>query len=172
MIYLGAVVVEAGFRGISTLYQPIFRDILRLRRLHLNQESFLFGAVANPYAYAALAKRVHTLLPAPAHPRLETHILDRTVEGLSRLYGTGLDFDRTNGLVRPSIALSPVAEKQPNRRDAMLNFFVARNPGYQEGVGLLYAAPLTLGTFANAWHVLRVGRWQFRLLLPNVLNGK
>lgn len=155
LIYLGAVVVEAGFRGISTLYQPIYRDVLTRRIARPHQRSYLFGAIVNPYAYAAMARRFSTLYPSPAHPTLGTEMLDLTVSGLTELYGTKLDFDREQGLVRPTVAMAPVAEKPLDSHNDALNFYAARNPGYREGVGLIYAVPLTVGTLAGFWRRFR-----------------
>lgn len=155
MIYLGAVVVEARFRGIATLYQPIFRDVLCERMARPHQRSYLFGAIVNPYAYAALAKRFYTLLPSPTQPQLPEDLLELTVEGLSMLYGSGLAFDCEQGLVQPSVSLTAVAEKPLDCNNSVLNFYVERNPKYREGVGLIYAVPLTFGTFAGAWRSLR-----------------
>jgi hypothetical protein len=158
MVYLGAVVVEAGSRGTAALYQPIFRDVLRHRLACPHQKSYLFGAIVNPYAYAAMARRFGTLYPSPAHPTLGTEMLELAASGLTKLYGTGLDFDRTQGLVRPPVAMAPVAEKPLDSRNTALNFYAERNPGYREGVGLIYAVPLSLGTFAGVWRSLRTTR--------------
>ena len=157
MIYLGAVVVETGFRGISTLYQPIFRDVLGHRLARPHQSCYLFGAIVNPYAYAAMAKRFTGLMPSPAHPQLDEEVLDLAVDGLTKLYGEGLQFDRAQGLVKPKVSLSAVAERPLGRGNAAIDFYVDRNPEYQTGMGLIFVVPLTLGLFVDAWRSLRVG---------------
>ena len=157
MIYLGAVVVETGFRGISTLYQPIFRDVLRHRLARPQRASHLFGAIVSPYAYAAMAKRFTGLMPAPAQPRLDDEVLGLAIDGLTELYGQGLQFDRERGLVRPRVSLSAVAERPLKRGNAAIDFYLERNPAYQTGMGLIFAVPLTLGMFVDTWRSMRLG---------------
>ena len=156
LIYVGALVVQAGFRGGSKLYLPLFFKVLAHKLRHLHSKSYLFGAIVNPYAYAAGARRINSMLPSPDAPTISASLLDLAISGLKTLYGLddARHFDRQRGLVHSPIALQPVIEKPLDLNQPHLRFFAERNPDFQSGVALIYMVPLTAQMLGHVFTTL------------------
>ena len=156
LLYLGAAVVRSGYRGGSKLYRPLLYHILAHRLKHPQQDLYVFGAMVNPYAYAALSRRITTLRPTPTDPDLPDAIKRKTIVGLKQLYDIQDSgrFNLEKGIVYPALSMQPLEEKPVDLDNPALRFFVERNPEYRNGVGLIFAAPVTAQTIRDAFESL------------------
>lgn len=156
LIYLGAVVVKAGFRGRGKIYRPIFYRALRQKIRQPWKKIYLFGATVNPYAYACIARRINTVLPSPEVPDLPEPVKRIAIKGLQKIYNLDKPehFDLEKGYVYPAISVQPLEERPVDLSNPTLKFFVDRNPNYKTGVALIFVMPLTMRTLGQGFKAL------------------
>jgi hypothetical protein len=152
---------EARGRDVTMIY-----GLLRLMRVWLRhplRPVYMFAALTHPSSYTFLSRYVPGIWPHAERPEIPPHVMAQ-MEELSEAFGLER-VEAGNPLIRRVNWVTIEGDEERNRWQSSTRrdtrFYVAQNPGYGEGHGLVTLLPLKITSLTRAlarFVTLRAGR--------------
>lgn len=157
----GVFRVEAGilrpYRGHSSTFLFGMRQALAYRLRHPFKRLFLFCTPVHPSSYCLLAGRFREVYPSPCTP-VPPPAVQALMQELADGFGETPEASGDPGL-RQVGWITRDSEQETRNWQASeapeVRFYLARNPGYRRGVGLVTLVPLS---WRNLWRTAMKAR--------------
>jgi hypothetical protein len=155
-LYSGMSYISPACRGMRLLPRTLARYGTRLKLRHPFGNVWLWSDAISYKPYVLSARSARTLYPSRHHstPKRVKEFMDWVG---NKYYGT--QYHAPSGTVRKEFNrlkehVAPITEKE--LADPDIRFFAERNPGYQQGDGLLNVIPLTWANMATStWRAIQ-----------------
>lgn len=135
------IAAEKAWRRRSFAGPFIAKTLVRLAARHPNLPRYMFACFVHPSAYVALCRHTPEVWPRPGRetpPRVQA-----LMHSLTRQFG----IEAQDGIAR--VGWIARADPVPRRLDPLAAFYLARNPRYVDGMGLVTVMPLSGPTLAR-----------------------
>jgi hypothetical protein len=155
---------EAGmlpqWRGGGLAASAVARQLIGLRLRFWHRRVYYLGAFVHPSAYRAFLKRTPTLRPSPDRP------MSASEQQLVECLADQFELPRVEGRRATIRDVGRVTRDAASRtrigHDAASRYFVAHNPGYGEGQGMLVLVLVPAGLVDFCWTLLSLADFVLR----------
>lgn len=160
-VFSAEVGLLPGYRQRDANISFWLMEAAKFKLLHLGQPVYFLHAPVSPSFYALVARRMRTVYPR-ADTKLPSYILNLMAH-LAEEFGLQ-QVDERDPLIRKVGWIVKATNREENfwhlSKNPHIRFYVAENPKFREGYGLLMLIPVTvanaaLSLFSFAFHALR-----------------
>lgn len=154
LVIRAEIAAEAGWRRRGFAARFVARTLTWLRVRNPGVPAYLFACFVHPSAYVSLCRHAPEVWPRPDQetpPKMRA-----LMHSLTRQFG----IDVQDGIAQ--VGWIARADSKPRKLDPLAAYYLARNPGYVDGQGLVTVVPLgSAGLVQGIAHLAR-HRWRRR----------